>query len=116
MKVSTLIAARVGWAALLIGRPDAVFRAMGGTRPDGRWRVIARILGVRHLAQALLEFGERPDKVRVAALIDTVHAASVLGYAAIDRPRRRVALADSAVAGSFAAYGWRHSRASTSAS
>lgn len=107
MRLSRLIAARVAWAALLLGCPDTIFRAVGGTKPDGRWRLITRILGARHLAEALFEASGRPDRVRVAALVDTVHAISVVGYAAMDRPRRRVALADVVVAGCFAAYGWR---------
>jgi len=114
MKNSRLITARVGWAALLLGKPEIVLRAMGGTRPDSRWRFIARVLGVRHLAEALLEWRGRSDRVRVAALIDTVHMVSVVGFALVDRSRRRVALADASVAGCFAAYGWWLADTSTS--
>jgi hypothetical protein len=82
-------------------------RIMGGAPSNLRWRRVVRVLGARHLAEAALERGGRTDRVRVAALVDTVHAASVIGFAALDRPRRRVALVDACVAGSFAAYGWR---------
>jgi hypothetical protein len=101
-----LMVARVVWAALLLGCPGVALRAMGGSDPGGRWRLVARVLGARHLAEALLERGGRPDRVRLAAVVDTAHAASVIGFAILDRSRRRVALADASVAGSFAAYGW----------
>jgi hypothetical protein len=106
MSVPKLTAVRVVWATLLLGAPGTMLRVMGGDAPTRRWQLVARVLGVRHLAEALLEWRGRPDRVRTAALVDTIHAVSIVGFALVARSHRRVALADATVAGSFAAFGW----------
>ncbi len=106
MRLATLIVTRLAWAAILLILPGKVFMALGGGAPDRRWRMVARVLGVRHLAEALLERRGGTGRIRTAALVDTLHAASAVSFAALDSGYRRVGLTDACVAGSFAAYGW----------
>jgi len=98
---------RAGYGALLVCTPAPVVRRYAGHHADRRARVVARILGVRHLAQAVLTLGTPgPVVLGLGVEADLAHAASMLGLAAGDRARRRAALIDGAGAGSFALAGW----------
>lgn len=103
---SRLLVARLAWSGALLVAPGALFRALGGGEADRTWRIVGRVLGARHLAEALFDQGGGPDRLRLSATVDAIHATSALAFAALDRRRRRVALADAAVAGTFAAWGW----------
>ena len=100
---------RLAYGALLLSCPDAVARAVGAGRLDGRDRLVARILGARHVGQALLgsvspsSLGSRTRTVGVA--VDMLHALSMVALSAVDPSRRRLALSDAAVATGFAAAG-----------
>jgi len=107
IRLSILTSTRIAWAALLLVAPDLVMRALDGPPPDRRWRIVARVLGLRHLAEAWFERSGRPSRLSGAALVDTLHALSVVGYATLDPLHRRASLADASVAGCFAVYGWR---------
>lgn len=99
-------AMRAGYGALLLLAPDPVIRLYSRHRVDRRTRVVVRLLGVRHLAQAVLTAGT-PDRAVLALGVeaDLAHAASMVGLAACDRARTRAALVDAVGAGSFAAAG-----------
>ena len=91
--------------AALLAAPDRVLRAVGGRAAgqDGA-RATARLLGARHLAQALVLAGRpEPGTARLGAWVDTLHAASMAALGVVDGRRRRVALAAGAVAGGQAA-------------
>jgi hypothetical protein len=72
---------------------------------------VARVLGGRHIAQAVLS-AVRPTHAVLAlgAGTDVLHSASMITLAALDRPRRRLGLSDSLVAAAFAAGGWALTR------
>ncbi len=68
--------------------------------------VVARVLGLRHLAQALIidRAGTR-NWLLLGAAIDATHALSMVGLAVVSRERRRLAALDAALAGGLAANG-----------
>jgi hypothetical protein len=69
---------------------------------------VARVLGARHLTQAALS-GIRPTPAVLAlgVWVDTVHAGTALAFAAADPARARAGITDAAVAGGWAAAGFR---------
>lgn len=97
---------RGGYGAVVLLFPGHVVAAYSG-RPARRGDVrVARVLGTRHVAQAVACAG-RPTRsvLLLGAEIDLAHAASALLLAALDRPRRRAGLLDALVAAGFAAAG-----------
>lgn len=102
-----LVAARLAWGGALLAAPGLLFRVMGGGTADVTWRVVGRLLGLRHLAEAVLEQRAKPPGPRLAAGADTLHALSAAALAVTDPRRRRVAAVDAVVAGGFAVMGWR---------
>jgi hypothetical protein len=112
-----LVATRACYGWLLACAPRRMIR-VGTPRPPGRRAVLmTRVLGGRHLVQALLtatgEAGGLPPAavLAVGATVDALHAASMAWLAAMYRPLRHVALADTALESGFAAFGavtaWR---------
>ncbi|KQU68930.1 hypothetical protein ASD62_02810 [Phycicoccus sp. Root563] len=96
-------AVRLGYGFLLLTRPERVARVLTGGGLDRRARVTARILGGRHIAQALLVARDGRAAVRrVGRAVDLLHAASMLLLAAWAPDRTRTAMADAAVATLFA--------------
>lgn len=79
---------------------------MLGVRIDAKGVVVARILGVRHLTQALVS-SVRPSPAVLATgvWIDAVHSVTALALARADRDRVRPGLIDAAVAASWAIAG-----------
>ncbi|HEY3955490.1 MAG TPA: hypothetical protein VGM53_19125 [Streptosporangiaceae bacterium] len=115
-----LVAARACYGWLLACAPRQMIR-VGTPWPPGRRAVLmTRVLGGRHLVQALLtatgEAAGLPPATVLAlgAAVDVLHAASMAGLAAMYRPLRHVALADTAIESGFAAFGaataWRSGR------
>ena len=97
---------QAGFGMVQLAAPGLLPERLLGQRLDQRARLIARILGTRHLAQACLS-GPAPT-IAVLALgaeVDAAHAASMIGLA-VSGPRwRRAALASAAVAAGFATAG-----------
>ena len=87
-----------GWGGLMLARPDAVAAAVAGpdTPPP---EVVVRVLGARrvvqHLAVALVA---SRGLALLGAGVDAVHAASMVGAAALWPQYRRAALTSAAVA------------------
>ena len=101
---------RAGWGAVLLIAPHSVARTPAGPL-DARNILVARILGVRQLVQAAATGSGSSYRLRVASIgVDIIHAASMLGLAAIDVRHRRPALADAVVASGFAAAGYAVTR------
>lgn len=97
---------RAGYGVLLLSAPGAMARSYAGHRADQRMLVVTRVLGVRHLTQAVLTVGTPgPLVLALGVEADLAHAASMLGLAAADWSRRRAALIDAAGAGCFALAG-----------
>ena len=87
--------------------PRQVMEAID-VRVDSKSVVIGRILGARHLTQAVLS-GVRPspEVLAMGVWVDAVHSLTALGLAAADRDRARAGLIDTAVAGVWAGSGYR---------
>ena len=104
--VSGFVAVRAAYGAVLLSAPGAVVRLYSGHPDDRRSRRVARLLGARHLTQAVLTVGAPSATVRALGVeADLAHAVSMLGLAAGDRSRRRAGLSDAVGAASFAAVG-----------
>lgn len=77
-----------------------------GLRLDGPQRSVTRVLGARHLSQAVVS-APAPNATVLAlgVEVDLLHSASMIALAAADRRLRRPALTSAAVAAGFAAAG-----------
>jgi len=94
---------RAAYGGALLAAPGAVLTAFGGRAGDDMAMVVARVLGTRHLLQALAQrSGALP---RVGALIDTIHAATMFALAASDGEHRSPAMIDGSVAAAMAGAG-----------
>ena len=102
---------RAGYGVGLVCVPSALLRMAGDVEPGARACGVARVLGVRHVAQAVLTAAawcaDPGGRVPVAcgAGADLLHASTMVGLAALDGRVRRAALADTAVELAFAAAG-----------
>ncbi len=95
--------ARAGYGAALLFAPAPMIRVCTGRSPSLRARRVARVLGVRHLAQAAITArAQRPEKITAGSVIDLCHAASMLAFAAASQSLRRAELADALVAAALA--------------
>ena len=101
--------ASYGLSLLLV--PGAVMRAAANGPVDRASTVVGRILGFRHLAQALVidRAGTR-NRLLAGAAIDAAHALSMTGLAALDKNHRRLAALDAALAGGLTINGLRGAR------
>lgn len=104
---SLVLLGRAGWGSLLVLRPAAGLRLLGGPEPSGSARPIVRTLGARHLAQVALEVTRGPAWRRLGTAVDALHATSAVAFAVVDPSWRRAALTDATIAGLFAATGLR---------
>jgi hypothetical protein len=77
-----------------------------GQPSSTRDRTVARVLGSRHLVQAVVT-ARAPNALvlSVGAQVDLAHAASMLALGAVSRPGRRAPLADGLIAVIFAVLG-----------
>jgi len=99
-------AARACYGTALLSAPGLALGLCTGGASSPRARAVVRILGARHLAQAVLTLWQPRRKVLAAgAGIDGCHAASMLALAAADPSLRRAGLADAAAATAFTAAG-----------
>jgi hypothetical protein len=97
-------AVRLTYGLVLILAPRRVASTLGASL-DGRATATARVLGVRHVAQAAVLSSDRGVQLRpVAQWVDRLHAGSMLLLAAWAPGRERVALTDATIAASFAAF------------
>ena len=105
--VLTLV--RVGYGVALLVAPGALIRLTG--TPSRGSRATARVLGVRHLAQAGATAAAQwadpgsPGSFGLGAAVDLMHAASMIGLGAMDRRVRRTTFADAAMETVLAATG-----------
>ena len=95
--------ARAGYGAALLCAPGPLIRVCTGRSPGSRARRVARVLGIRHLAQAAITAAAPgPRMITAGSVIDLCHAASMLGLAAVDKSLRPAELADALVATALA--------------
>ncbi|MFQ4149254.1 hypothetical protein AAGW05_11220 [Arthrobacter sp. LAPM80] len=97
-------ATRAAYGLCQLAFPNMIFRVALGHQPDRRVRAVVRILGARHLLQALV-IGAAPASWALhlgSGVVDSLHSASMVGLAVADRRHRRAAALDAVVAGLFA--------------
>jgi hypothetical protein len=94
---------RLIYGSLLLIAPGRLV-GRGRDRADARFRFVARVLGARHVLQAVVT-ALRPTATvrRGGAVVDCLHAATDLGCAVLDRRRRGPASVDAGVALALAA-------------
>ncbi len=99
-------AIRACYGAALLCAPGAVLGLATGRPPSQRARTVLRVLGARHLAQAVLTaWRPRPAVLLAGAGVDACHSASMLALAAADPPMRPAGIADAIAAAAFTATG-----------
>lgn len=99
---------RAGWGACLMLWPRVILTDLPHVRSDRKSVFVARILGARHLTQAVLSgIRPSPDVLAMGVWVDAVHAVTALGLAVSDRSRARAGIIDSVMAGAWAALGYR---------
>lgn len=99
---------RAAWGAALLLAPEQVLGRVHRLRIDRPSVAVARVLGARQLAQAVLSGADpSPEVLAMGVWVDTVHAATAVGLACADRSRARAGLTDAAVAGLWAVLGYR---------
>lgn len=111
--VSTVLlmsAGRALYGAALLAAPGPILAVAAGQAPSRRDRAVARVLGARHVAQALVSAAAGRQALAPGAVVDGLHAASMVGLAARRGPGddgsiRRAELADAAVASLLAVLG-----------
>jgi hypothetical protein len=109
VKVRAIELLRAGWGAVLLAVPGLVLASVRGVQVDRKAVVVVRILGARHLVQALSSgINPSPEVLAAGVWVDTVHSLTALGLAVADRNRLQGGLADSIVAALWAGLGWRH--------
>ena len=94
--------ARFGLGVLALARPDVLI-TLTDAKPDATTHRVVRILGARYLIQSgggMLH--ERPWLPAADATVDLIHAATMLGVAALSGPHRRLALISAGAAVVFA--------------
>lgn len=99
-----LEAVRAGYGLCQLAFPTLIFRALLRRRPGPRVTSVMRILGARHLLQAVV-LGAAPTSRLLhvgGGVVDALHSASMVLLAVTDRRRRGEAVLDSVVAGLFA--------------
>jgi hypothetical protein len=86
------------WGLALLIRPHRVVAALCPEFPESRMWVV-RVLGARLVAQhAVVLTGPRTPVVRAAAVVDAVHAASMVPLLAVPRYRRAALVSGGAAA------------------
>jgi hypothetical protein len=101
MRYVPVVRATYGVSLLLL--PGAMVRVVSGKPADRVSTVVGRILGARHLLQALtIERKGTRGWLLVGVTIDAIHTLSMLGLAALSRDRRRMAALDATLAGGLA--------------
>ena len=101
MNIVSAIRGAYGTALLLA--PARVLAVCGAAPTEEPPRTVARVLGARHIAQAIATNGGR--FARLGALVDGLHAASMFALAAANDDFRRPALIDGSIATTFALSG-----------
>ena len=115
-RVRTLAALRVAWGAVLISPRRGPVGHLAGRAALPAPRAVTRLLAARQIVQgaATLARPERPGPT-MGVVVDALHAASMVGLAAVDRRQAGWALRSAAAATGWAIAGGAAARAGTSA-
>jgi hypothetical protein len=101
VKAATVLGA--AWGAALLISPERMLRATGVDPGLPGAVVAARVLGARHLLQSAIVAARPGPTARWAAVIDGLHASSMLALAVIAPSYRRPALASAQVSAGLSA-------------
>jgi hypothetical protein len=102
MSARQLVAAtHVGLGLICVCAPGRTARAVRG-RPGQALRATIVVLGVRHLIEAPVAGRRSRRWALTAAVVDGVHAATMVGLAALRPPLRHAAHVNAAVAATLA--------------
>ncbi len=105
--------ARLALGGVCLARPTLPLRLTGSTNGKGT-RAGVRILGARYVVQSVGGPWLHKSWVPEAdAAVDVIHAASMLGLAAVAKGHRRVALVSAALATGFAVADLTHPESNT---
>ncbi|HEV2451172.1 MAG TPA: hypothetical protein VGS62_04530 [Streptosporangiaceae bacterium] len=96
--------ARGCYGVLLICVPQRMVGVCTRHPASPRALRVIRVLGARHLIQALLSRPSAPE-LEAGCAVDTAHAASMFGLGLASRALRKPALADACVATGMATFG-----------
>jgi hypothetical protein len=98
---------RAAWGGALLVAPRPALRLLGAGEVPTAAVVVARVLGARQVAQALLT-RHRPTRqvILASSATDALHAASDVALAVLSGRWRRPAMTDAAIASGFAAGSW----------
>jgi len=95
--------ARAGYGTALLCAPGPMIGVVTGQPPSRRARRVARVLGVRHVAQAVVTaLNPGPEVIALGVVVDLLHATSMFAFAAVVPDLRRAELADALAATSLA--------------
>ncbi|WP_434616923.1 hypothetical protein [Arthrobacter sp. A5] len=103
---------RAGYGLCQLVFPDVIPGLLLRHRLDDRAAAVVRVLGFRHVLQALVVglAPLSPALHRCGAVVDGLHSASMFVLGAVDARRRPAALSDAVVAGLFFAAELRSER------
>jgi len=102
---------RAAWGGALLIAPRPALRLLGAGHVPDSGLVIARVLGARHVLQALITRARPLRPVLIAGgVTDALHSASDVLLAVVQPRWRRPALTDAALAAGFAATSWAGAR------
>ena len=111
MTLRSIELVRAGWGAVLVTAPTRVLNRIHGVQVDDKAIAVTRILGARHVVQALLSgIDPGPEVLAAGVWVDAVHSLTAFGLAVVDRRRVRAGVTDGLVAALWAGLGWRHLR------
>lgn len=97
---------RAGWGTALLVAPRQVMTRVHHVQVDRPSTAVARVLGARHLVQAGLSgLSPSAEVLALGVWVDTAHALTAVGLAAVDRTRARAGLTDAAIAAAWAGLG-----------
>jgi hypothetical protein len=105
------LSVRLIWGVALCAAPGRILGLMGGADEGLGPRRIMRVLGARHVVQALAVYQFGGEATRLGVGADLLHGATDVGFGVVDARWRRAALTDAAIATGFAVAGLRGQRA-----
>jgi hypothetical protein len=91
--------------------PERILIAAGRKPVSHRWVAVARILGVRHLVEAVaVNVKPLPALAALGSVVDAIHALTAAGFGLLDRRDRRLCWINAGGAAAFALAGAHHAR------
>ncbi len=103
MEATTRVAGALAmaWGTVLVGRGRDLFESVQGHSPSAGEQAAVTALGARHLVQGLTQLVAPHHFNRLEAVVDILHAASMVLIAVKEPSSRRATLTSGAIAGVF---------------